>query len=282
MPKRSFWSLKRGDEARTTGQSLGQLTELVRSRPEQGKFLRNKAGRGVVTGRLEGRKVKVYQAFGFEHAAFIAALSEMHAKFFPKVLTTSGRWVFAEWVEGKDGTRDIPECARILAEVHKLDTAELPQPGFDYLGDYIIPRFRDAACLGGDAARFDDIIARVKNFDAKSRFSHPDLTPANVIQTEAGAIIIDNELVSIGTLPLLDACNCVKNLRRQERPEFWSHWITLSPPSEKEVHVTALAWMLREIGSRFITGDFNGCHDLLQKLETDPMFGLQDLTFPEL
>ena len=260
-------------------QTLGQLSEIRVSKPENGKFLRNKAGRSVVTGVYQGTKIKAYQAHNSQHATFISEVASLAPEIFPKVLDVSDRWVFAEWVEGKQERVTQQSSIQLFSILYNLDLDRLPSPGFNYLEDYVVPRFLEACVLSGREGKFRQQIEDVVNHAAPTKFSHPDLTPANIVIRHGAPVSIDNELLSYGTLPLLDACNCAKSLKRAERAAFWETWISTWPPSESEVRNTCLAWLFREVGSCFISGDFSRCDDLFSLLETKPENCLKGLGF---
>lgn len=261
-------------------QSLGRLSGIRVSKPENGKFLRNKAGRSVVTGIYKGSRIKAYQAHNSQHAEFISEVAFLVPEIFPKVLDVSDRWVFAEWAEGEQEKVTQHSSIQLFGALYNIDLDRLPSPGFDYLEDYVVPRFLEACVLAGREGQFKQQIEDVLNHSGPKHFSHPDLTPANIIIRNGAPFSIDNELLSHGTLPLLDACNCAKSLKRAERAVFWETWISTWPPSESEIRNTRLAWLFREVGSCFISGDFSRCDNLFSLLETKPESCLKGLGFP--
>lgn len=270
-PKRT----SRQDEA-----SLGRIRDIRASKPQSSKFLRNKAGRAVLTGTLQQERIKAYQAHNQSHARFLATVSERNQALFPSIVTTADRWLVAEWVDGKEVSDPVHACVDVLNAVQAMPLNGLPEPGFDYVRDFIVPRFEEAAALAGVQQDHQAQVHALVSRTAPLRMSHPDVTPANIIERNGSRILIDNELLSVGRFPLLDACNCARSLRERDRKTFWDTWLADHPVGEDEQKLTALAWLFREIGSAFITKKFMRCEALLDRLARAPDTGLNELSFP--
>lgn len=270
---------KAARESAAKKESLGGLSDIKPSKPEHGKFLRNKAGRSVVTAVYGGRKVKAYQAFSECHAKFIESVSSCAPKIFPNVIETRGRWVICNWVERTSEQLYVEDLVWIAGELREISVSNLPNPGFDYVQDFILPRFLEAAHLSGRSNIAKGFADEVVAFRGVSQLCHPDVTLANVIESRQCKVIIDNELLYVGAWPLLDACNSVRSLGGADRSLFWRHWLADYLPSDKEIDIVSRVWLFREIGSSFITSRFAQCDSLFRDLESSPITGLRVLGF---
>ncbi|MEJ6390308.1 hypothetical protein [Gymnodinialimonas ulvae] len=280
MPNKFLRGWKNGRTRKVTHETLGHLSAIEITRPENGRYLRNKAGRAVITGLYNGVRVKAFQAHSVQHAIFISDASSLLPEIFPHVHGIYGRWIFAEWAEGTHKGVTYESSLNLFSQLHAVDLKHLPATGFDYLEDYIIPRFLEAATLAGKADKYQSHIYEVINHSAPRQLSHPDLTLANVVYSRKNLVSIDNELLSSGKLPLLDACNCAKSLDRSSREVFWEDWIATRQPDEIEIRNTSIAWLFREVGSCFISGRFDRCNSLLTSLDDVPEQSLKALDFP--
>lgn len=270
-------------KGKATGQTLGHLTDIRALSPERnGPYLRNKAGRAGVTATYHGRKTKAFQAHSPAHASFISAASAAAPDIFPRVEGVFGRWLVTEWVEGDQQSVTRDHCIDLLDTLHAMDLTSLPQPGFNYLEDFVLPRFVEAASLAGRLAHVQHHMDAVLSHEAPLHLSHPDVSRANVVLRQGSSVVIDNELLSVGKLPLLDACNAVKSMTRPDRQAFWATWIANRAPSDAEIHVTSLAWLFREAGSHYLTGRFSKCDALLSALDHAPEQCIKRLDFPKL
>ena len=223
---------------------------------------RNKAGRLVARGRIEGRDVKVYEAASAEHARFIQAVSR-HAHLaglFPAVIDVRQSFVVAEWVNG--GLRAVvrpQDLAGLLCRVHQANPENLPAPGFDYWRDVVYPRFLRTSEVLGELALARDIDAQVS--EAWRRpvcLMHPDCTMANVVRESAlDLYIIDNELLCLGGFPLLDLANAVSSLGPQDARDCVAAYLRMSDmqPTGEDKSVLEAAWLARCVGSAHAADD---------------------------
>jgi aminoglycoside phosphotransferase (APT) family kinase protein len=221
-------------------------------------------------GELDGRRVKVYEAYSTAHAEFIAAATRVDvcSSFLPSVIRLEGPFVFSEWTEGKTARDTTPEAlANMLAAVHRVPVANLPACDFDYWHDLVEPRFlRTAAILGRSRLAQTDVARVSEMWDARPGFlSHPDLTPHNIIQNSVGRrVVIDNEFLSIGRIPLLDLCNAVSTFSPRDRQRTFDVWRDFGvAPSKDELDVVSAAWMARTTGSAFVSGELSRAAGLI-------------------
>jgi hypothetical protein len=254
------------------GSDFSTLQDIYPIGNKRGGLIINKAGRGVLRARWAGQDVKLYEAASPQHARFISAVSSKVPDLFPKVIQLRESWVMAEWVQGKPLTHAKEERqAEVLRRIHALPLDGLPPPGFCYLRDFIIPRYMRAAALGGQEADFDDIIAQVECSSDKRVLMHPDVSFDNLLQMEDGRVVcVDNELLCTGHVPLLDLCNAMRPLSQEQRETLAELWFLDSVPSSKLIKRTAKAWIVREAGSAFISGQMPRCSELLGAMNKEP------------
>lgn len=251
--------------SRRSPEVVGSFDNLQLIGNNRGRSITNKAGRAVLRVKLEGAFWKMYEAHSPAHSNFITALSRRLPKHFPPIRETRGQWVVASWVEG-----DISESVRIdhhvalLRSVHEVPPSDLPEPSFRYWNDYIVPRFERAACFFGEFQIAQEFIRRAEASECRPVVMHPDLTPANLVIGENGELqSIDNELVCIDFFPLLDVCNAIRPLDTRQRRAFSAAWLHDTPLSDAEKQAVAYAWLVREIGSAFVSGEFKKAYQLL-------------------
>jgi aminoglycoside phosphotransferase (APT) family kinase protein len=222
----------------------------------------NKTGRLVLRGELDGRKVKIYEAANEHHARFIEALcTREHLQgCFPAMRGVRGRFLVADWVENRASYSASPAAlAALLQRIHRTPLADLPTVGFDYWHDLVKPRFARAAELLGLARLAAEVIDRVSDAWHRSQqyLMHPDLTPANTILTNDQWQVVDNELLTIGGLPLFDVCNAAYPLRGQAAQYFASAYLAGGAVQIKAEDESVLidAWLARIVGSQFVAGN---------------------------
>ncbi|MCC5960515.1 MAG: phosphotransferase [Rhodobacteraceae bacterium] len=231
----------------------------------RGNLITNKAGRAVLRARYKAQDVKLYEAYSEDQARFIAAVSSALPDIFPAVLEVRGAWVIAEWVEGTLLTADIEAQQELtLRRIHALALGELPPAGFCYLRDFIVPRYQRAAALSGDLYRLDNCLAAAESTSDAHVVMHPDVSPDNLLRRSDGRIVcIDNELLCIGSMPLLDLCNALRPLSVDGRNILAGKWFDGTPPRPEVLDRLAQAWIMREAGSAFIGGDMQNCQSLM-------------------
>lgn len=244
----------------------------------------NKAGRGAFTGSYKGYQCKAYEAFSSSHAGFIVSLSELEPDIFPNVIEARGNWVIADWQRGRSAGRSSVEgLGRLLASIHQVDVNKLPLSGFNYWHDFVVPRFMRAVAFLSKAGEGEEILRLVEGADRPPVLQHPDVTLPNIIICNDGAIrSIDNELVAVGTLPVLDLMNSIASLRGNQRGTFYKCYAEQAGRTFTKVEIerAALAWVVRTVGSSFISGDLKRAESLL--LETSRPSTLIQSHFPIL
>ena len=253
--------------------SFGDLQEVRAIGNLRGGLVTNKAGRGVFRARHRGRDVKLYEAHSASHAEFIAAMTAIMPDTFPRVLELREAWVMAEWVEGSPLDPDRQDLqAGLLKKIQATPIAELPLPDFCYWSDYLIPRFQRAAALAGRQDQAQRILDELETDPQPAGVMHPDLSPANLLQTDDGRLVsLDNELLSMGTRPLLDLCNALRPLTRPRREKMVRAWFEQDRPSASEMRTLGMAWTVRETGAAFITGNLAKCQSLMDAALRDPV-----------
>lgn len=163
---------------------------------------------GLLSLRVDanGRRYKVFECESQARAALAATALNRVAEAagpVPRCLHRSGAVLFTHWVEGRPCNEEpLPMQARWLAlcQLALLDTVVPEDAG--------APRFLHLESLAGrlrlqgrrvlPETHIDAVLARLwaQLPPLQSpHIIHPDLTPANVVITEHGPVIIDNEAI---------------------------------------------------------------------------------------
>jgi len=232
-----------------------------------------KAGRLSLRATLEdGTAVKVTESHGPEHAQLIATLAgTVLADVLPRVLAVSGSLVVSEWVVTSKGTErvDAADLGRLLATVHRA-TAPGVLTGFDYWGDFLVPRGRRAAATLDASERFERILRIAERAIGSwpSQVTHPDLTADNVLRRDDGRpVIIDNELLGVGRAAWMDVSNLVRSLDRPDRGRATDAYrsaggVTLEPAALPGLRAM---WAVRMLGSFHVAGRLADVARLLEQ-----------------
>ena len=234
---------------------------------------RNKAGRLVFRARMGERPVKVYEAANAQHAAFIRAVSRKPSleAAFPHIIDLYGPYVIADWViENGDKRIHAQDIASLLFSIHQAHVGDLPEPNFDYWHDFIRPRFAEAATALGQSELAHEISCRVsKAWQRGPRvLMHPDVTLANLICTSDGEIcVIDNELLTVGALPLLDLCNAASCLNKEQAQMLFNSYLCVSATRISSVDIAVLeaAWLARRVGTAYVAKNLRLAKKLIEQ-----------------
>ncbi|MCB9980935.1 MAG: hypothetical protein H6860_00860 [Rhodospirillales bacterium] len=251
---------------------------IERLRPVNPRSVSTKAGRLSMRGLLDGEEVKVFEAFSEEHANFLfhfMGKNDQYKKYFPRLIQQYEKFIVCQWVPGRqlrlNKFRRVFGLARPMLRRYLEFNAEffdllhrqtcLDQVGFDYIYDFILPRFEGWAGESQDrSGRISSIYSSLKTFEGvyrKAFLSHPDLTPNNVIfEADDHIRIIDNELLGRCRFPFMDELNSLNALflsqREIEQNAFFlkriaKHTLRLLRQGH-EVDMLNV-WLMRKIGS---------------------------------
>jgi hypothetical protein len=251
-----------------------QLTSLRPVTPvKDGKAL-NKAGRLVLCGEWQGKPVKLYEAANVEHARFIQSVCahRLLAGCFPRVQALHGRFVRVDWIDNR--ARSAPPAAvlaDLLRRVHSVPVVDLSSAGFDYWHEHIRPRFVRAAQLLGIDSLAERVIAQVDiPWTTSPPFlMHPDLTPSNVVLDAQGNWeVIDNELLTVGGLPLFDICNAAYGAGakggQMVAEQYFAHQAGWEVTNQ-DLTVLNAAWLARAVGASFVGGQLSAAKTLVER-----------------
>lgn len=259
-----------GEPLTIGGRDLTELTPLRVTR--DGNAL-NKAGRLVIRGRQDGSAIKIYEAASIQHAEFIAAACKHShlANCFPPIRIGCGRFLIADWTEDlRPSGPPVDVLVKLLQHLHRTPVHELPEPGFDYWHDYIKPRFRRAMEFLDSNAVANEVVTLVSSAWGRGsrHLAHPDLTPRNVVLNSARQWqIIDNELLSIGGMPLLDACNTAYALGNTGQSFVDGYLASDISISAEDISAVNAAWLARLAGTAFVAGDLVGAKRLIDRYQ---------------
>lgn len=249
---------------RPTDSDLGSAigcTNLRLVKPASNGIGLNRAGRLVLRGDRSGQAVKIYEAKNKQHALFIQSVlgDRGLSSLFHKIISEQGSFLVAEWVTGKVMSEPLlSELADMQWRIHSASIDGFPEPGFSYWFDYIWPRFERASELLDAGELAAEVFRKVSEcWNGAAVLMHPDITPRNIVRNPSGQWqIIDNELLSIGGMPLLDVYNTASSLGPEEREKYKKMYCEMSgkSPNKEEIEALNAAWLARKVGSMHVQG----------------------------
>jgi hypothetical protein len=241
---------------------------------------RTKVGRLSLRGTLNGRPVKIFEAHTMMHAAFIRDVMNDGplSGFFPEVHAVHEKLVVCEWVPGETAwqrrfalpgsqrrkSTNFLKNARLFFEYMRSHALQ-EDSGFDYIEDFIRPRFEECCETHG----LEDLRARVlaslqKLYDKNTKifYAHADMTPSNAVFDENAQMkVIDNELLGTTRLPFMDELNMLQGLPhfvRRRHPDLVRPLVknALGYIGKKAEQDIFNIWMMRQIGSWYVAGRY--------------------------
>ena len=186
-----------------------------------------KAGTRVGVTKVAKTKVKRIEVFNYRHAEFITSMlsQEDLADYFPvQASEPSGRIVVLEWVKGNPVTNFddvVTDIASFQARLHTYKQSERSS-GFDYVSFMVQRASRFGTHQGPSEVRrlIDrplEQLSTLSDLNQPTVASHPDISPANLIQTKNGLKIIDLELLGENPLYLIDLFNVCRSFSLSSR-----------------------------------------------------------------
>jgi len=260
-----------------------QYTDIYPVKRFRSYNMLNKAGRFVMRGQHGNKQIKIVEAATSKHATFIRSLSSYKriCQFLPRINDQNHQFLVTEWVSGismeellnrSHGNDMLMDLASLQLYFHEIPAYELPDPEFDYWYDLIRPRFLRAIELLGLIKIYEDKIIAIDNLWESSThvLMHPDLTPTNIVYTISGnMVVIDNELLTVGGIPLIDVCNTVYalgQLRGQIYANLYLNRLDIVP-SVEELTILQAMWLARMVGSNFVAGRLRRVNDILLRFK---------------
>jgi thiamine kinase-like enzyme len=166
---------------------------------------------------LNGYAYKIYEAQNLSQAVFIKELANDSdlSSFLPKCELHNNKFIKAEWVTGNViQDNKLVDVVKLLKQIHYSEKRS--QPSYDFVLDYIIPRFEKVSAF---ASKFiiNSAISCIRDYENELAFkiSHPDLSCSNIILDTSNQMkIIDNELLGISKHYNLDVLNLLYNSKQ--------------------------------------------------------------------
>jgi len=196
---------------------MGVLEDVLDDRPDAALVL-NYHGRLSLRVEAGGHAFKVAECESVERARLAErALEAAYAQGgpVPRLIARTGVVLVCDWVEGQSG-KSLPAPQQIEAvlecQVALWNIAAPVQPGppeYVHL-DSLLERFELAGPAVLPEASVRRIVDRLRARLPQTgdvHLIHPDLTPANIVMTGAGPVIIDNEVISVGVGAEFDIWN---------------------------------------------------------------------------
>lgn len=203
---------------------------------------------------------KVYQTANDKQSKFIRLVTSntLVENYFPKINYINNDFIDAEWVEGDEpNARDIKSSIEILCKLHAVVNSH--ESGFDYVEDLIIPRFGGLCPVIGKEIHAE-IVSRIiegsKVFQKK--VSHPDLCLRNIVKTQKGFVVIDNELLCYTRHYMIDILNLLLHCPSDQSVDHLKHYLYLEGLDAADLkrsknYLNAL-WVARQAGSYLVLG----------------------------
>lgn len=158
-------------------------------RPLKKKFI-NKNNKFSAKACINNKEVKIYEVFDQNQGELREFVSNHHklSKFFPKLITYNEKYIVEQWVYGPTlkeiDYKNIDQSNEVKKFINLMWSIKYHKEVFDYIG-YIHNR-----------------VEKKNNFNFKNiplRINHNDLSLDNIILTDKGLKIIDNEFLGYNT-----------------------------------------------------------------------------------
>ena len=229
-----------------------------------------KAGRLSFAGVYRGRKVKVYRGYSDAQNSLRQDIQSLDFREcgFPEVLAVDNGLVVEAWVEGTSVSdlrgNDFSQAEAAIVGFLEGNATRLElqaiaikhASAFCYFQNYLLPRLGEWqywSLVGDMVSAWKARHLELKSFLAV-HLTHPDLSSANIVREDATGrfIIIDNELIGVGSGWILDRYNSFL----QSRP-------LINVPSD----FVELSWRLRLLGSAIDVGDLRKAQRLCEGIQ---------------
>ena len=174
---------------------------------------KNKNNKFSAWGFLDKKKIKIYEVFDKNQGPLMEFISNKKnlSKYFPKIITYNEKFIVEEWIDGKPlgeiyrkTKKNISYSDEIKHIINLMWSLKYEKQVFDYL-KYIHERVKEDFDL-----ELDKLPLRV---------NHNDLSLDNIVETETGIKIIDNEFLGYNTGWILN----IKNSFLDENFEYQNH-----------------------------------------------------------
>lgn len=229
-----------------------------------------KVGRLSLAGTCEGRRVKVYSGHSARQNELRRDIQsiELGGCEFPELIAVDNDFVVEAWIDGVQVSklRNAEALQAQLAVELFFNTVRTSSDmssvvakhseAFCYFSNYLLPRLNMwkrwslvEEFLAVWHARYEQLRDKLP-----VRFTHPDLSAANIIweRSTGRYVIIDNELIGVGHGWLLDGRN-----------SFLSSDLSFDVPDD----FVELSWRLRQIGSALDAGNMALVSKLCKKTD---------------
>jgi hypothetical protein len=172
--------------------------------PVKNKF-KNKNNKLSARGYFKDIKIKVYETFDKNQGELRAFVSnnEYLKSYFPNLIAYNNKYIIEEWIDGKTlkeankkNLKNIPQSNQIKELVKFMWSIDYEKMVFDYI-DYIYKR-----------------VNKKNNLDLSKipiRINHNDLSLDNILITQNGLKIIDNEFLGCNSGWILNIKNSFIN-----------------------------------------------------------------------
>ena len=165
---------------------------------------------GLLSLRVDGaaQRYKVFECESRSRARLAATALELVAAAsgpVPGLVGRSGAVLATEWVEGMPCSHEPSDAQKGWLLQCQLALAQTAVPADAESGGYVhleslVSRLRERGALVLGRSRVETVVTRLWEMlppQGEPHIIHPDLTPANVVLTDGGPFIIDNEAIAV-------------------------------------------------------------------------------------
>ena len=214
---------------------------------------------------------KSSQVANNNHAIFIEEITKDSKlnKYFPKTKANLD-YIDAEWIEGNLlNAKEWESVIKILFDIQDFNYVK--KSSFDYVKDLVIPRFERLIPVMVNPQLYQEITSIIKNESAKydQKISHPDLIPGNVIRTQTGPVLIDNELMCYTRHHRVDFLNMMYHMPVELKPKLLQMFLMENGIAESdfqcEIKYLSAIWAARQAGSFLVKNEIQQALIILQR-----------------
>lgn len=239
----------------------------------------SKAGLGSWYAIAEQERIKIYETHSASQAEFIESITgeRQLAEHFPRLILREGKYIVSEWVKGKEySAKNIMSKAillnrivEFLVKMHNI-SCDRAESVYDY-SEFLKLRLERfiGPFIPSESIQF--LLSCIKDHSKTTsmRVHHPDISPSNIIWrvSEKMPIIIDNELLSVGSHWMIDLFNMSYAFRdiKGSSDRIIRAYVECGgdlKPLIQEPGFYIGMWGIRRIGSLLQKGSFDRAYNL--------------------
>ncbi len=253
-------------------------------------YLPQKSKTGTYSFRASGKNAhyKLYSCFNklwVNQVALTTKTLESNQINIPAIYATKGKYILSEWINGADIRNELkPVWTDLYEDLVKyqlsIHNAKVPQKSTitaNYINEFLFPRFKKYASGYFDkylVIKIENIIDKgfEKHKNKPLRISHPDFTHFNLVNSDQGIVIIDNETLHFSRLWEYDILNTANIVfeplgLKQQYFDAYARYSDISGLTENK-DFWRLVWLIRLAGGKLQVGDKKNGLKIIQEIKT--------------